>query len=229
MCDPIVICFLILETILTFIPLSAITAENFKVLSYIDEFEKLRIKINFDDKNNRFLYLTKDANVNKEENTFDEYLLKYNLKEGDLFTDNKDIKDALNQTYNKTVTFIVFSILFIISPFISVIYSFFNEIDFIFAFLMISNFSFRTLVYLILTIVDGKIKGITTFTIDFGKYYLDHFYGVNNDFYNYYLVIFELNKQMLIFYILLTIFNTINTCIYCYHFNKIKIIVIIDC
>ena len=57
-----------------------------------------------------------------------------------------------------------------------------------------------------------------------------NFYGVNNDFYNYYLVIFELNEQILfIYFLLLTIFNTINTCIYCYHFNKIKIIVIIDC
>ena len=115
-------CLFFLEIILTYIPLAAIISDNFKELTYIDKFENLRIKTNFDDKNNRFLYLSENTNVNKKYIEFEEYLQKYNLKEGDLFTDNKDIKDALKQTYNKTITFIVFSILFILFSFIPYIF-----------------------------------------------------------------------------------------------------------
>ena len=95
MCNSFSYCLFISEIILTYIPLGIMISENFKESSYIDKFENLRIKINFDDKNNRFLYLSENKNVNEEKIKFEEYLEKYNLKEGDLFTDNKDIKDAL--------------------------------------------------------------------------------------------------------------------------------------
>ena len=145
---------------------------------------------------------------------------KYNLKEGDLFTYNKDIKDALKQTYNKTITFIVFSILFIINSLTIIIYSCVKEIDEIFGVLMISNYSSRTLIYLILTIVDGVIKGIESFSSDFWEFHIHNFFGFNSDFYNYYIVISELNTTLFVYFLLLTIFNMIVYCIYCYHFSK---------
>ena len=92
MCNPIGYCLFISEIILTYIPLGLIISYNFKELSYIDKFENLRIKINFDDTNNRFLNLQENTNFNNEKIKFEEYLKKYNLKEGDSFTDNKDIK-----------------------------------------------------------------------------------------------------------------------------------------
>ena len=221
MCNSVSVCLFISEIILTYIPLSGIISDNFKELSYIDKFENLRIKTNFDDINNRFLYLSENTNVNKKIIKFEEYLQKYNLKEGDLFIYNKDIKDALKQTYNKSITFIVFSILFITNSFIIIIYSGVKEMDEIFGILMISNYSSRTLIYLILTIVDGVIKGISSFSIDFREFYIDNFFGFNNDFYNYYIVISELNSPIFfVYFLLLTIFNMIVYCIYCYHFSK---------
>ena len=53
------------EIILTYISLSLIISDNFKELSYISKFENLRIKTNFDDINNRFLYLSENTNVIK--------------------------------------------------------------------------------------------------------------------------------------------------------------------
>ena len=221
MCDPIGYCLFISEIILTYIPLGLIISYNFKELSYIDKFENLRIKINFDYTNNRFLNLQENTNFNNEKIKFEEYLKKYNLKEGDSFTDNKDIKDALKQTYDVTITFIVFSIYIIISSFVPIIYSLVKDTDDIFTFLMATNLSSRTLQYLILTIVNGAVKGITTFSNDFWEYYLDNFFGFDNDFYNYYLVIFQVDQSSLwVYFLLLTIFNMSFFCIYFYYYCK---------
>ena len=101
-----------------------VLVESFHVLEYANALDKLPIKTNFvkDDRTNIYSNSLAELNDNDEINQrIEEFFLKYNYREGDIFTSNQEMKDALNKYYHLHLSVIIIIFLFILcslSPFI---------------------------------------------------------------------------------------------------------------
>ena len=90
----------------------SIVVFSFRTISYANKIKDLKIKTNFtsDYQNNGKLNIFENSILNEEPNQFEEFFIKYNLKEGLTFDENKKIKNSLNNFYRISVAIIVFII-----------------------------------------------------------------------------------------------------------------------
>ena len=120
---------------LIFVPFSIVTIIFcFKTRSQIDNIKDLKIRTNFSsntNKNNLIAYLENNFE-NDEKNKYEEFFSKYNLKEGQTFSDNEDITNSLNHLYKLNLAIIIILIILLLPTilgYICIIIDHFNQND----------------------------------------------------------------------------------------------------
>ena len=174
----------------------SIVVFSFSSISYANKIKDLKIKTNFssDYQNNGKLNIFENSILNEEPNQFEEFFIKYNLKEGLTFNENKKIKNSLNNFYRISISIIVFFIIISISP----IYFICNRaLDY---FCCVFSVAYGTYIpyekyirRLIIEFVVGSLIVLILLSI-FVEFYISYKNKFQNDFFNFYYTINEKNS-----------------------------------
>ena len=216
----------------------SIVVFSFRTKSYANKIKDLKIKTNFtlDYQNNGKLNIFENSILNEEPNQFEEFFIKYNLKEGLTFNENKKIKNSLNNFYRISVTIIVFLIIISISPICFICGRALHYLCCVFSVAygtdipyekyirrLIIEFVVESLIVLILLSIFAGfyISYKNKFQNDFFDfYYTINDYNLQNSFKNYYDSLFDLNNVLILNIIFLPILLFIfiaNILFYCFY------------
>ena len=218
----------------------SIVVFSFRTISYSNKIKDLKIKTNFTSEyqNNGKLNIFENSILNEEPNQFEEFFIKYNLKEGLTFNENKKIKNSLNNFYRISVAIIVFFIIISISPICFICGSALHYFCYVFSVAYGTNIPYEKYIRrLIIEFVIGSLIVLILLSIfvvfyisyknQFQNNFFNFYYTINdnnlqNSFKNYYNFLFDLKNVLIIKIILLPILLFIfiaNILFYCFYLD----------
>ena len=184
------------------------------------------------------LNIFENSILNEEPNQFEEFFIKYNLKEGLTFNENKKIKNSLNNFYRISVAIIVFFIIISISPICFICGGALHYFCYVFSVAYGTNIPYEKYIRrLIIEFVIGSLIVLILLSIfvvfyisyknQFQNNFFNFYYTINdnnlqNSFKNYYNFLFDLKNVLIIKIILLPILLFIfiaNILFYCFYLD----------